>query len=260
MILPEFRKRAQLLRRHDTISVSILAVLILSHALLIPFHTVEPTFLTSVMLSVFVLLVLQGGYMTRLCFKTLPERTPNQENARTNHFFYGVRLTFFTPVIALVILLPWIVAGVFTADDMGVVASGFILLLLLSVALLISPIVALLVIAPIKLIIRGVVGLLMPDKKQTGFLFIGAYIALFTTFAIMMAFAVDIDTVYPASTVPLISSLLGIPANYDIINEGLLWVARLLLAVLIVSLIGFARFGNKKSPRKPRDSLVAASR
>lgn len=247
MILPEYKRRAKKLNRYDALSVFALTILLIGHTLLLLLRPGDQSFLTTIMFSIVILLILHGGYITRLCFQTLPQGTPNQSNARTNLFFYGLRFSFFTPIIAILVLLPVIISGAFATDDMGIVASGFLLLLVFAVALLLSPIVALLVIAPVELIVRGVVALVKGDKARTGYLFIGGYIALFTVFAIIMSFAVDIDTVYPASTVPIIASLLGLPANYSVENEALLWLGRLILAVLALSLIGFARFGNKKS-------------
>ena len=165
----------------------------------------------------------------------------------TDHFFRGWRLTPFIPVIGLIIMTPAILSGMFNGDDIGTVGNFFMMLMLLFVASLLGPLVAAFIIAPIELIIRGVIALIKGDKTRIGYVIVGGVIASLTVFIALGSMAVSAGMPYPAGSVQIVLALLGIPGDYRVNSEGLLWLTRLLLLGLVIFFIAIRAQGKRRT-------------
>ena len=167
---------------------------------------------------------------------------------KTDHPFKGWRFTLFTPLLGVIILLPAILAGVFNDDDINTVGVFFLMLLMSCMAFLLSALVAAFIIAPIELLIRGVVALIKGDRSKVHYVLIGTFIAGLTAFIVLGSMSVAAELPYPAGSFQVLLALFGIPGGYEVTNETLLWVTRGILAAIIGFWIIMSLTGKKEQP------------
>ncbi len=169
---------------------------------------------------------------------------------RTDHPFRGWRLTYFTPLLGFLILIPAIAAGVFNDDSGNLVGSVFMVLLMNFGALLMGALVAAFIVAPIDLIVRGIIALVKGDKSRSGYIVFGLIILVITTFIFVGSAAVSPDAPYPVGSGQILFALLGIPGNYDVKSEALLWVARGIIVGLVLFFVWLRYAGKPKASAK----------
>ncbi|MFZ1301544.1 MAG: hypothetical protein WAQ27_03135 [Candidatus Microsaccharimonas sp.] len=179
---------------------------------------------------------LQSALMIRTSFVRLNRDNYVSED-RTDHPFRGWRFTPFTPLLGAIILLPLIISGVYNTDDVNAVGAFFLMLVLGLIAFLIGFLVAAFIIAPIEALTRGIIALAKGDKTKIGYIYFGLFVAALTSFIIVGTLAVDPHSPYPAGSFQVALALLGIPGNYSIESEALLWVARLLIVGIIAAFV-----------------------
>ncbi len=210
----------------------------------------EATF--NLMLMFWGAITLQGALMLRAGFVRNAADNRISEDS-TDHPFKGWRFTPFTPLLATAILLPSILAGAFSDEDINTVGAFFLMLVMSCMALLLSALVAAFIITPLELLFRGIVGLIKGDRSKVGFVVFGSFIAALTAFIILGSMAASADLPYPAGSFQVLLALLGIPGGYVINDEMLLWITRGVLAV-IVGFIAYALYKGKKrdTPASPK--------
>ena len=168
---------------------------------------------------------------------------------KSDHVVKGIRWTYFTPLIAVALLLPALFTGVFASGDMnGAEAAGFIALgLFLSIIL--APLVSFFIIMPLMLIWKGMVAVVRGDKSQRHFGVIGLLIAGLAAFIIIGSAAVTAEAPFPLGSVQVVFAILGIPGNYQIENEVLLWILRGIALFYVVAFVyGSISSKQRKNP------------
>ena len=191
--------------------------------------------ISGLMLGIGTAIALQAAFMFRYGFLRV-RKDQEINNDLDDGPFRGWRFTFSSPVAAILIVMPWIVSGTFNADDVNTVGALFFMVLLFGAAVLIGFLIVPFIFLPIELIAKGLYNLIVKrDASKIIFLYIGGFIALVTTFIFVMAAATN--TYYPgiAGGAAGIPALFGIPGAYDVEDEFLLWVARVITAVLITA-------------------------
>ncbi len=192
-------------------------------------------------------MTIQAALMIRTSFVRLSRNKIGDKTG--DNPFAGWRFTFFNPLIGTLILLPAITAGVFNDDSVGTVGSFFLILGMSFIALLLSALVAAFIIAPLELLIRGIVGVIRGDRSKASYVFFGLVVGAITAVTILGAMAVDTNRSYPAGSFQALLALLGIPGAYDVKDETLLWVARGIVAAIVVFCIYVSK-AEKKSDNK----------
>lgn len=162
--------------------------------------------------------------------------------------FRGWRLTYFTPLLGFLILIPAISAGVFNDDSGNLVGPILMILLMNFGALLMGALVAAFIVAPVDFIIRGIVALIKGDTSRSGYIVFGVIILVIMTFILVGSAAVSPGTPYPVGSGQILIALLGLPGDYYVKSETLLWVARSIIVGLVAFFVGL-RYVGKKAAR-----------
>ncbi len=245
------KRRAASLRRlkfFDIISVTVLTIVLIIITFLV-FEAAKPDAPNEAVINTMLLfwgaITLQSALMLRASFVRLSRDDRISEDDK-DHPFKGWRLTPFTPVIATVILIPAILAGVYDGDDINTIGSLLLMFSMNFAALLLGALVAAFIIAPLEAIARGLIALARGDKTKNGYLYFGIFAAAITAFIVVGTMAVNPDSPYPIGMFEVALALLGIPGGYSVDSEGLLWLARvLILGILAVLFIPARRKKNK---------------
>ncbi|MGH7218420.1 MAG: hypothetical protein ACREGE_03220 [Candidatus Microsaccharimonas sp.] len=142
---------------------------------------------------------------------------------------------WFLPVIMLVAMSPWILSGVFDADDMNKLGASALILFLGYGSIAAGILVAALW-SPIEMTIRGLVSLVKSKgEKGAGLTIIGLYFMVVLAFIVVGINAASTQLVsYPAYST-LLLALFGLPGEYEVKNESLLWVTRILGIIMVVA-------------------------
>lgn len=152
------------------------------------------------------------------------------------------------PIATMLVMLPWILAGVLADSETSVLMSVWLLLLFVYIMLLLGFLLVPFAVLPLELIGKGIIQILRGNKEQgSSMLIIGGYIALVTAFAFVGAGALSDMPPANAGWVHIIFALLGLPGVYTVENEGLLWLARLMAVVLIAVPVAASRMKVKSS-------------
>lgn len=157
----------------------------------------------------------------------------------------GVRFTYFVPLIALAVLVPSIASGIFVDDEMNTIGVIGTFIFAMFICVLLAPLVAAFVIAPLMLIFNGVVALIRRDKSNMHLGVIGLLIAGLTLFIALGSAAVTPSAPYPVGSVQAAFAILGIPGNYVIENETFLWIVRGIV-VFYVAIFVYIRSGARR--------------
>lgn len=168
-------------------------------------------------------------------------------------FFYRWLFTWLFPLASFLVILPWIIAGVFNSDDMNTIGSMVILFFAPWVMYLIGSLVAAFVVYPIETTIRGAIKLIATGGKEgLGQLSIGAYCLLVLGFIVSGSLAASSSLVGGSAQADLFAALLGLPGGYVVKDQTLLWVTRVLfVAMIVIPLV----FKNAKK-KHPESSVV----
>lgn len=164
---------------------------------------------------------------------------------KTDSLFRGLRLTWFAPLIALLILIPSFMSGVFLDSEMTTGAMIGFSFFALVIATIGAPLVAAFVIAPIELLLRGIIAIVRRDTSRMHYAVVGLSIAGLTAFIAFGTAAVSPALPYPAGSVQVVLALLGIPGDYDVKSEVFLWVTRAIV-LFYVLLIAYATMAKPK--------------
>lgn len=150
-------------------------------------------------------------------------------------------------VAAFLIQLPWIFAGAFNDDQTGTGATFFLLMLFDVIGLpLLGILAAAFIIFPIESTIRGTIRLIRTRGKEKVQLIIGLFGLMILSLIASGVLAVDPDNSGPVGQGQIILALLGLPGGYEVINEPLLWLTRLLF-VAFIGLLLIGRFIGRRA-------------
>ena len=183
-----------------------------------------------------------GVYMVYIAFmiRTMVVRTNHDytqiSEDKKDSLFRGLRLTWVAPIIALLILVPSMISGVFAGGGMTNGEMIGFSLFALALTTIGAPLVAAFIIAPLELFIRGIVALVRRDTSRMHYTVVGLTFAGLTAFIVCGSLAVSANLPYPAGSGQAFMALLGIPGGYEVKSEFFLWVTRaigLFYAVLI---------------------------
>lgn len=202
--------------------------------------------ITPVMFFSMGLLALASGLIIRHQFLK-SSKQPNKDA------FYKGFFTWALPAAVYVLLLPWVIAGVFNADDMNTFGVLGMFILLIVIATL-GGIVAITIFwVPIEIAARGLWRVIVTRGKEgQGQLAIGLYFMICEAAIIVGYFSATTERVGQYGQAQLVQALLGLPGDYTIKDPALLWVTRGLLALMIgLPLL----FGTLKK-KHPDSSLV----
>ena len=204
--------------------------------------------ISGLMLGIGAAIALQAALMIRYGFKRI-RKDQKVSNDLDDGPFSGWRFTFWSPIAAILVLTPWIVSGTFNADDVNTIGALFFMLLIFYAAVLIGFLLVPFIFLPLELIATALYSLVVKrDTSKIGYLYVGGFIALITTFIFVMASATDLYYPGVAGGAAGIPALFGIPGAYDVKNEFLLWVGRAIAAVLIT--IGIVAYLYRKREKK----------
>jgi hypothetical protein len=152
------------------------------------------------------------------------------------------------PIATMLVMSPWILAGVLADSETSILMSVWLLLLFVYIMLLLGFLLVPFAVLPLELIGKGAIQVIRGNRKQgSSMLIIGGYIALVTAFAFVGAGALSDMPPAQAGWAHIVFALLGLPGVYTIENEGLLWLARLMAVVLIAVPIAASRMKVRSS-------------
>ncbi|MGH7218416.1 MAG: hypothetical protein ACREGE_03200 [Candidatus Microsaccharimonas sp.] len=174
--------------------------------------------------------------------KEAKETGKKRESEAPAGYLYALAL----PFVALIILTPWLAAGVFNAEGTGTVGTYFLLSLLFAGAVLLGALFLAFVLTPIEVLLRGIFAILQGKREGLPMALGALYLIGITTFIFIMASGVTIDLPGKAGWPAAIAAFFGLPGSYSVDNETLLWVARGIAAVLIGIPVLASIFGKKQ--------------
>jgi|GEM_PF-1795462 len=151
-----------------------------------------------------------------------------------NAFFYRWLFIWFLPFATFLVIVPWIIAGVFEADDMSVVAITLIMFFMPWFMALLGVLFAAIVIYPIEMTFRGLIRYVRSGGKQGAQFYVGLYFMLIL--AIIVTGSMSFHATLPGkfAGAQIIPALLGVGDPRYITSEPLLWVTRVLVALAIL--------------------------
>lgn len=176
----------------------------------------------------------------------------NVSEDASDNWLRGVRIAWFAPLIAFLVLIPSLMSGVFidSATNNGdIIGISLFALLITTIG---APLVTVFVVTPIEMIVRGVVAMVRRDTSQMHYAWIGLFIAGLTAFIAFGSMAISADLPYPAGSYQAFMALIGVPGGYEIKSEFALWGARA-IALFYAVLIGYVIFS-----RKPKQKNTAS--
>ncbi len=190
-----------------------------------------------------------GALMLRHGFYEYAVKRSDAEHKLTP--FHQWSFIWFLPLMATVVLLPWIFAGVFNSDD-GVGVAGIFLLLsaIFYIMFFLGFLVLPFIILPLELIGRGMIKVLRTGGKQgVPMLSVGGYIALVTAFIFVGGFSIETDMPGRFSWPLIIYALFGLPSDgYQIVDSSLIWAARILGIIILAIPLGAWRISKMTTP------------
>lgn len=199
---------------------------------------------TPMMFTIFITIGVASAVMIRhgfLASYKLPEKDPERGNMFYRWFFFWL-----FPVAVFVILLPWVIAGVFNSDDINTFGALAMFLFIPWFMVGLGFIAAAIVWFPIELTIRSIAKFIGTRGKQgMGGMIVGCYLLLVAAFIAVGALAASPDLPGKAGFPALIAALFGLPGAYEVTSEFFLWVTRLLGIVMVVLPFIFYRISKK---------------
>lgn len=194
--------------------------------------------------------------ITLLCFKQ-----DRSDNTSTERAIRVTALALLLPVIAYVILLPWVFAGVFNDEHMNTIGSAFLLFLIGVIIMpLLGSLIAAFVIWPIEMTIRGLVRSIRTRGKEWQQFAMGLFGLVVLAFITTGFLAVHTYDTGQGGSAQALLAILGIPGHYEVKSEAMLWVARGLFVLFVgTALVGKYIFGDgapkqqQVSKKKKRD-------
>lgn len=177
------------------------------------------------------LYVLFSSYLKYRSSKTPPKKLKEAEDTL---LVEGFRLGVAAVVVAMVALIPAFITGVYATDDMSTAGIVTVLYLAVFMGVLAGPLIAAGVLAPVSLFIRSVSALVRGDRSKLPQLYISLVIAALVALVITGGLAISPDHGGVGGWLPVVFAILGIPGAYFIKDETLLWIARGIIAVLVI--------------------------
>lgn len=199
---------------------------------------------TPMMFTIFGVIGVASAIMIRhglLASLKRPEKDPERGNMFYRWFFFWL-----FPVAVFVVLLPWIIAGVFNSDDMNTIGSMAMLLFIPWLMVGLGFLAAAIVWFPIELTIRSIIKFIRTRGKQgIGGMIVGCYLLLVVAFIAVGSMAASADLPGKAGHPALIAALFGLPGAYEVKSEFFLWIARALGIVMVGLPFVFYRIAKK---------------
>ena len=165
------------------------------------------------------------------------------------------RLLWYLPAAMSLVMAPALIAVAGDASRPWIVDLLLFALLAYAAALL-GVLALVLLLLPLELLGRGALRLILGRPDGGWLLFLGALLALITTFVLVGAFALDDLPVGRPGHWSIVFALLGIPGSYTVASDALLWVARGLAVILTAMLLASAHFDGVRRERKAADAAA----
>ncbi|MBD5784972.1 hypothetical protein IF650_02145 [Cellulosimicrobium terreum] len=149
-------------------------------------------------------------------------------------------VTAASPVLTLLVLVPWIVSGIF---DGGEGASAWLLFLLLVLAAGFGLLATAVVLAPVEMAVRGVVAVVRGSgdrgRRADGWALLrgAAWLGALGLFVVGVGLAVDQPGPGRGSWGVVVLAVVGLPGDYTVRYPVLLWAGRAVLLALVVSVV-----------------------
>lgn len=230
-------------RVFDLIVTSVSLIVIVALLLRIPFSAdAYDSRLTPTLMSIFAVVTLAVVMMLRqdairlAKYQKKVDYQPGQTEHRNdpeNTFFYRWFFIWSLPLLAFIALLPWIIAGVFTTEDMGLVSVLFFMFLGPWMAALMGVLIAAMVLYPVEATIRGGIRLIRTGGKEGGQFYVGVYLLIIVGVIIFGSMAVEMQRSGAAGIPEFVAALLGFIAPEHIKSELSLWITRGLVVLAV---------------------------
>ena len=170
-----------------------------------------------------------------------------QPRASARHWVYWV-----APILVTLTQLPMLLSGAFD-DDMNVVVSALLFLMLAYMAMGLGVLATFLVMLPIEAIASGLIRVVQGKRDGVPALGWGLVGLLVIGGAIAYALGVRGGSGRGSAVI----ALLGIPGNYYVVSSGWLWVSRLAFALMAAIIVALVRLSQQERARKTVERLGA---
>lgn len=239
-------------RRTEALVAALTLALVLATLLALPpdadQHTDE---VTGAITAIMVLIGLQWALTLRLGWRVYDQ--PASRALRRKAPFRGWWFTPSTPLLAVVLALPWALDGTFGTKE-SIAMDLWLLFLLFLMAAGLGLLAVPTVLAPIEMLLRGVATLVAArsaaDRREgTGYLWGAFGIGALTTFVLVVGAGANFGTSGRAAWGSVVLALLGVPLGYDVRSPVLLWVGRVMfyaaLTYVVVAVVRRRRASRK---------------